>query len=124
MTSGKPKLLTKDDVLKAEDRATEIVEMPEWGGAVEVQALDAWQQSEYEQSLFTTSFDGKSGSVDVKANRVGENVRLAALGLSQPKMTEKELRTKSAATVNRIADAIRRLSGMDRKKEIAEAEGN
>lgn len=124
MTSGKPKLLTKEDVLKAEDRATEIVEMPEWGGAVEVQALDAWQQSEYEQSLFTTSFDGKSGSVDVKANRVGENVRLAALGLSQPKMSEKDLRTKSAASVNRIADAIRRLSGMDRKKEIAEAEGN
>ncbi|TVS15198.1 MAG: hypothetical protein EA417_13805 [Gammaproteobacteria bacterium] len=111
-----PKLLTKKEVLAADDRATEIVEVPEWGGAVRVQALDAWQQSKYEQSLFDTRLDER-GKVQVTSRREGENVRLAALGIveedGKPMFTEAELRTKSAAAVNRCAAAIRRLSGMD-----------
>lgn len=120
-----PALLTKDQVLGADDRATAIVEVPEWGGSVKIRALSAWEQSQYEQSLMDVSI-GRDGKPVTRMKMEGANVRLAALAIQngdgKPMFSEAELRGKSAGAIARIAEAVRGLSGMN--VTVEEAEGN
>ena len=46
------RILTADDILRAEDLPRELVEVPEWGGAVYVRGLTAWERSEFENEMF------------------------------------------------------------------------
>lgn len=121
------KLLSKEQVLSAEDRQTEVVEVPEWGGSVMVQSLDAWQQSRYEQTLMSATADAK-GKVHMTATMEGASVRLAAMAIvdeaGEPMFTEEELKRKSARAIKRVVEVARRLSGMDTKDGVEEAEGN
>ena len=119
------KKLTKDDVLKIEDRAQEMFEVPEWGGAVPLRAPDAWQQSEYQQGLLEITSDNK-GNIKTKPNMLGANVRLCALGIADedgPWFTVEQLKTKSPQAINRIAERLRVISGLDAGAQ-EEAEGN
>src|SRR3989304_4330704 len=44
-------LLTRDEILNANDLAREQVEVPEWGGAVLVRALTGRERDAYESSI-------------------------------------------------------------------------
>jgi hypothetical protein len=43
--------LSREDILAANDLAVEVVEVPEWGGSVRVQALDALSGSRLARAL-------------------------------------------------------------------------
>ncbi len=56
-------LLTKDDILGADDLATEDVEVPEWGGCVRVRALTGTERDAFEAAMFRMPKPGKKGVV-------------------------------------------------------------
>lgn len=118
------KKLSKDAVLKVDDRKIEWFEVPEWGGSVPLRAPNAWEQSEYQQSLMDIEADGRGG-FKTKPKMTGANVRLAAIGIADENglwFTVDELRDKSSGAINRIAARLREMSGMD--ADVEDAEGN
>lgn len=119
-------LLSKDDILAVDDRQEEIIEVPEWGGHVRLIGLDAWEQSEYEQSLMSAETDD-DGNVKMVTHMEGADIRLAAMGIRDEDgnaiFSVDDLRTKSGRAIKRVADRVRKLSGMDAQSRKA-AEGN
>ena len=53
------KTLTKDQIVAAVDIKTEVVEVPEWGGAVAVRELTGLERDAFEQSMVRVDADGK-----------------------------------------------------------------
>lgn len=45
------KILTGDEILKAADRVTETVDVPEWGGAVIVRQMTASEKDQFDASI-------------------------------------------------------------------------
>ncbi len=106
--------LSKEDILKAADRGTEEVEVPEWGGSVLVQGMTGRERDAYEVSLR----DQRTGQrrpgaldnvrakiiarcvVDDDGKRLFTDADIAALG------------EKSGAAIDRVFDVAARLSGM------------
>ena len=106
--------LSKEDILKAEDRTTEEVDVPEWGGSVLVLGMTGRERDAYEVSLR----DQRTGQrrpdalsnirakivvrcvVDDDGNRLFTEADIAALG------------EKSAAAIDRVFDVAARLSGL------------
>lgn len=118
------KRLNKEAVLQVEDTTQEWFEVPEWGGQVPLRSLNAWEQSNYQNGLMSIKQDHK-GKFNTTPNLTGANVKLAALGIADdggPWFTVEELKGKSAAAINRIAERIREISGMD--SSVEDAEGN
>lgn len=117
-------LLSLDDILKANDLASETVPVPEWGGAVLVRGLTGEQRDAFEGSFF--SGRGK----DQKENFDNLRARLVAVSLVQPAGAEpvtpekvKALGGKSAAALDRVYTVCQRLSGL-RPADVAEMVGN
>ena len=77
--TAKLKLLTRDDILAADDRATETVEVPEWGGAVKVRALSGIERDHYMQSLYTMRPTAQGGMEIANVNLEGSQARLVSL---------------------------------------------
>jgi hypothetical protein len=119
MPATKPKLLSRDEILAAEDRATEVVEVPEWGGAVTVRAMSGTERDRYEGSMVRYRRTEK-GTVEIEAVET-ENVRARLVSLSvvdeegKRMFAEKDvlaLGDKSAAALNRVFDVAQRLSAL------------
>lgn len=51
-------LLSRADILKADDLKTETVEVPEWGGSCIVSTMSGAGRDAYEESLFDVAADG------------------------------------------------------------------
>lgn len=108
-------LLTREAILGANDLTAEVVEVPEWGGAVRVRVLTAAERDQFEASVLS---DGVSGPA-----RVGNiRARLAALTLCDeagaPLFTPDDLEAlgaKSAAAMDRIFDVASRLNAFSKK---------
>lgn len=115
--------LSRDDILKAEDRKAEKVDCPEWGGSVLVRGMSGRERDAFEISLQEqrgnhppvrnlANLRAKIVSrcvVDEEGNRVFSDADAAALG------------DKCAAPIDRIFDAASRLSGLGEQdvKEMA-----
>ena len=101
------KTLSHDDILAADDLKTAIVNVPEWGGDVQVRELTAAQKMEV-----GTWAMREDGTVNVE--RAGDVPILAAtygLGLSRDKMAA--IGAKNATAVERIAEKVMAMSGME-----------
>lgn len=106
------KFLTADAILEANDTATETVDVPEWGGAVNVRALNATERGQFIQVTVLA----KEG----ERRNLGESeALLVALGTANEQgdrlFTDEQverLKLKNAAPVHRIAEAVLRLSGL------------
>lgn len=114
------RLLTKADILKASDLASEMVPTPEWeeGTAVRVLALDVNRRQMYFEFTSTVTRDETGLRFDTKPY-VPYDAALAVLSIvddkDQPYFTLDEidvLGTKSPEVISRIADVARRLSKM------------
>lgn len=120
-------ILSKDDILKAEDLPREVVEVPEWGGAVLVRGLSASERDHFESSI--VELRGKERKIhlediraklasltmiDEQGNRLFSDHEVAALG------------KKSAQAVQRVFDAAQRLSGISSQdvEEYTKNSGN
>ena len=97
-------LLTKDAILAAEDRRTEEVPVPEWGGSVLVRTMSGAERDAFELGVTGTSKSNirarfcASVIVDDKNNRVFSDNEIVALG------------NKSASALDRVFDAGQRLN--------------
>lgn len=107
------KILTRDQILAASDIQTVPVDVPEWGGSVLVRGMTGLERDNFEQEI--VSHVGKKTIlkwenvraktvalcvVDDQGRRIFEESDIEALG------------QKSAAALERVFDAARRLSGL------------
>lgn len=116
--------LSRDEILNAPDLAIEVVEIPEWGGAIRVRGLNGEERDRFEASV--VQIDGKK----TKMNMSNMRARLVALtavdeqGKRLFKFSDVEaLGKKNAAALDRIFDKAMELSGM-REEDIDELVAN
>lgn len=120
-------LLSRDQILGAEDRKSEDVPVPEWGGEVRVRALSGAERDEYEAYIVTVTASGQK-RVNLK-NLRGRLVSLACVDGEGNRLFSDEdalaLGDKSAAALERVFDVARRLSGLSDSdvEELAEGFG-
>ncbi len=102
-------MLTRDQILAAQDLKTETVKVPEWGGTVNVRTMDGEGRDAFEASLQNNgkrdlkNFRAKLLAfclVDDKGERMFSEADISALG------------KKSAAALTRLADVASKLNKM------------
>lgn len=106
-------LLTRDEILAADDRKIETVDVPEWGGQVGVLGLTGTERDTLSGSLI----DHK-GNVNTR-RAINLQTRLPALCMVDEhghrlfaEADVARLGEKSAAALKRVFDAAQRLSGL------------
>ena len=117
-------LLTKDQILKADDRSHEDVDVPEWGGSVRLIAMAACERDAFEASMLNSK--GKGDKQKLKNFRARFISRCIVDADNNCLFSDKdlvELGKKSAAPISRIFDICQRLNGMT-DKDVEELEGN
>jgi hypothetical protein len=109
-------LLTKQQIINADDLRTEDIECPEWGGSVRVRALTAKERDAYEASLMKR--DGKkyvSNFVNARAKLVG----LCLIDDGGARLFNDDevssLGEKSCIAMNRVFEACQRLAGLSQE---------
>jgi len=115
-------MLSKEQILKADDLPIETVEVPEWGGSVLVRTMTGTERDAFETSLI----DGKERNltniraklcskcmVDQSGERLFADSDITALG------------KKSASALDRVFSAAQRLNGIsaDDVKELEKNSG-
>lgn len=103
------KILTRDEILAADDLKTEIVPVPEWGGSVKVRTLMGVQRDRFEASIVK----GKVVSMEnLRAKLVAESaVNEKGKQLFTTKDVE-ALGKKSARALDKVFAVAQRLSGL------------
>lgn len=110
-------ILTKAQILAAEDLTTELVEVPEWGGEVLVRSLTGQARDQYEADflLIDTSKGKPSYDMDLENARA----RLVALSVVDEAGRllfddddVRELGKKSALALDRVYATAKRISGL------------
>ena len=126
MTNKKVVMLTAENILEAPDIQHEVVEVPEWGGSVNVYGLTSTERDEYNMSNLRRE---KKGG-DLVPTLIGATARLAAIAIRDEagaRMFDenkvKALGAKSSTALNRVAKVANRLSGLT-DEEFDEIEGN
>ena len=106
-------MLTKAQILKADDLPTEVVPVPEWSGEVTVRTLAAYEKDEWEESLTETK--GRKVKLDMGNLRA----KLCALCIIDDKgariFNDKDIESlgkKSAKVISRIYDVAAKLNGV------------
>ena len=106
-------LLTRDQILAADDLKCETLEVPEWGGEVIVRSLTGTERDAFEDSVVKQR--GNSRELNLRNARA----RLVSLSLideaGNKLFTDKDvdlLGRKSAAALDRVFAAAQRLSGL------------
>lgn len=100
-----PHMLTREEILASKDvETTEIVPIPEWGGAVKVRGLSLNEVSKI------VSLSTRKGQLD----QIGSAVLTFVRGVVEPKFTDMDFDDlkKKNAVIMRAVKAINRLSGM------------
>lgn len=116
--------LTRDAILSVNDIATEVVDVPAWGGKVRVRGLTGEERDRFEESMLEgkgknrqvrlANFRAKLVSlciVDDKGNRLFSEGDVAALG------------KKSAAGLGAVCDVAQRLAGLS-EEDVEELTAN
>lgn len=119
-------LLSRDQILGADDRTYEVVSTPEWGGEVRLRSLTGSERDEWENSLVRQV--GKKQVANMRNARAKLIALSAVDGDGQPLFTSGDvikLGSKNAAPLDRLFEACQRLSGISDEdvKEIEEGFG-
>ena len=106
-------ILTREQILQANDIITETISVPEWGGEVLVRGLSGSQRDAFENA--TLEQKGRSQRV----NLANVRARLCALSIvdenGKRMFSDEDVRAlgrKSAAALDRVFSAAQRLSGL------------
>lgn len=119
------KILSKAEILAANDLETVTVEVPEWGGAVVIRAMSGTQRDQYETSLMAKQEDGSYtvNTENMRAKLVCYTaVDEAGISLFSPDELA-VLAAKSGTVLERLFDAAQKLNGLQ-KGAIADAAKN
>lgn len=103
--------LTKQQVLDAQDRATKIVEVPEWGGEVVIMAMDGHSRDKWEISCAADS-RGKQNLVNLRARLVALSVIDEDNNLMFSDADIVKLGRKSGVALDRVFAAAQKLQGV------------
>lgn len=111
-------ILTRDEILGADDITTITVPVPEWGGEVLVRALTGAERDRYEESLIRWRA-GKGRNVAAIPALANARAKLVSLSVvdenGDPIFTDRDvaaLGDKSAAALERVFDVAGKLSGL------------
>ncbi len=106
-------MLTKEQILKAQDLPFKEVEVPEWGGTVRVRTMTAGERDAFEASIYEQTDSG------MKFNRDHFRAKSVARCLVDEKgerlFADKEivsLSGKSAKALNRLFEVAQELNGL------------
>jgi len=114
-------VLSKEQILQADDLKTETVEVPEWDGEVLLRELRGRERDAFEE-----------GSMDKQRNVTMTNMRARLVALSAineegerlfSAKEANELGNKSATALNRLFEVCCRLSGIT-SDDVDKLEGN
>lgn len=124
----KPKTLTREQILKAQDIKRETVNVPEWGGSVIVKTMTGRERDALE--VMTMRDRLESGEDDAEANLENFRARMAVMTLVDDEGKQiftpediEELGAKSAPALQRVYDVAVRLNKVS-KADIDELVGN
>ncbi len=116
--------LSKQQILEAKDLPCEPVEVPEWGGSVDIRGLTGTERDQFEDE--TCKQRGK----DVSVNMDNVRARLCARCMIDEKGERLfsdsdviELGKKSGLALGRVFNVAQRLSGLT-QKDVQELAGN
>ena len=118
--------LSKDAILEANDLKTEVVEVAEWGGSVNVRTMTGADRDAFEASLFVMQADGTR-----KPSVANMRPRLAALTIVDDagnrmfaEADVEALARKSAAALEKVCVVAQRLNGIGWQAEDAAAKNS
>jgi len=111
-------MLTKEDILNAQDLDFEDVEIEEWGGTVRVRCLTGSERDAFEASIY--DIKGNSPKV-VRENFRAKLVARTLVGEDGERLfTDKEIEIvggKSAKALEKAFTVAQRLNGLSREDE-------
>jgi hypothetical protein len=112
-------LLTKAQILEAQDLQVEDVEVPEWGGTVRVQGMSGAERNRLEQSWAGMSKNGGELSEQAWGNIYARLTAICAVDEQGERLfTSKDVEAlgqKSALALQRVALAAMRVSGLSQE---------
>ena len=127
------KLLSREEILGANDLPTEDVEVPEWGGSVRVRTLTGTERDEFESSIITmkkvkkgkrTVTESSPNLRNIRAKLVARSIVKEDGALMFPNSEDVfVLGEKSAAALDRVYEVSARLSKIT-DEDIEELEKN
>lgn len=103
------KILTKDEILQADDIRKEEVEVPEWGGSVWVKTMSGSERDRFEASIISAK--GERNLVNLRAKIVAMSVIDESGKRLFTFEDALELGKKSARALDRVFSVAQRLSG-------------
>ena len=108
-------LLTRQEILEASDKTSEIIDVPSWGGEVRVQAIMSHDRDKFEREYLDASNIRASlvarCVVDANGDRLFTDADVELLG------------ERSAEAMDAVYNVCLRLNGMG-ADDVAELEGN
>ena len=117
--------LTRDQIVRAEDRKRELVSVPEWGGSVYVGSMTGKERDEFE--MWANSLSDGNGKIGKPSNI---RARLACMTIVDENHTRlfslddmAILGERNAAALDRIFDAAMRVNRMGKAEADTIAEG-
>lgn len=125
-------ILSKEAILSADDLEKELVEVPQWGGAVYVRALTGAERDAFEQSMveMRTVRQGRKQETVREMRLQNIRARLCALTICDEEgnrlFTDADVQAlgrKSASALNRVFQVAQRLSGLT-DEDVEELAGN
>ncbi len=118
-------VLTRDQIMQADDLRTETVAVPEWGGEVIVKALTGRERDRFEASI-AGERQGKRVKLDLENIRARFVAACVVDEAGQPLFYPSDvalLGEKSAAALQRVFEVGQRLSGLS-DDDVEELAGN
>lgn len=113
-------MLSKEEILKADDLKTEIIEVPEWGGSVIIKAMTGKLRDEFEQDIVSGK-KIKMSNIRAKLCQVSIVDGNGDLLFNTSDIVK--LGGKSAAALDRCFSIASRLSGIS-KDDVEDLEKN
>ena len=127
MVAEEKKILTRDQIFAAKDEQRELVDVPEWGGAIAIWGMTGKQRGTFEAAL--TSTNTKNKQENWKRFRAAMLVNCCYDGMDDGanKVFRSQdvdaLNDKSALVLDRLYQIAERLSGY-KKKDVDEITKN
>jgi hypothetical protein len=102
--------LTKEQILQADDRPTETVNVPEWGGEVIIKTMSGAERSGYDEG--NRQIRGDSYVLDLKNLPAKLLSRCLVGDDGEPLFTIAELNQKSSKVLNRLFEVATKMNGL------------
>jgi hypothetical protein len=106
-------MLTRDQIIAADDREFDTVDVPEWGGTVRLSSITGGQRDEYEAGLIDER--GKDRRMNLRNARAKLLVLCIVDETGAPMFTREDigrLSRKNAKPIDRLFDRCRELCGL------------